>query len=112
MDTVSPDAYNINPLNWNLDKTPAVPSENIKAVFYMPEHKNLFWRKVEVKNFCGAAIDPEKGVLAISCPPSLLHTDNGKYLNNCISIFAGNIAENAKKRAENLIKYREWQGVK
>ena len=104
--------YCINPLNWKLDATPGRASENIKAVFYMPEHKNIFWRKVEVKNFCGAVIDPERGVLNITCPLPLLHVVNGKFTNNCISIFAGNIAENARKRTQNLIKHREWGVVK
>jgi len=100
--------YCINPLNWKLDATPGTNKENIKAVFYMPEHKNIFWRKVEAKNFCSAVIDPEKGVLNIKCPLVLLHTVNGRFTKNCISIFAGNIAANAAKRTQNLIKYREW----
>ena len=104
--------YCINPLNWKLDATPAAASENIKAIFYMPEHKNVFWRKVEAKNFCGAVIDPEKGVLNVNCPVALLHTVKGKFTNNCISIFAGNIAQNANRRTQNLIKSREWESVK
>ncbi len=104
--------YCINPLNWKIDATVGTPQENIKAVFYMPEHKNIFWRKVEVKNFCGAVIDLEKGVLNVNCPLPLLHVVNGKFTNNCISIFAGNIAANAKKRTQNLIKDREWRKVK
>ena len=104
--------YCINPLNWKLDATPGTAKENIKAVFYMPEHKNIFWRKVEVKNFCGAVIDPEKGILNVNCPLPLLHVVNGKFTNNCISIFAGNIAANARKRTQNLIKHREWRSVK
>ena len=103
--------YCINPLNWKLDATPGTAQENIKAVFYMPEHKNIFWRKVEVKHFCGAVIDPEKGVLNVNCPLPLLHVINGRYTNNCISIFAGNIAENANARTQNLIKFREWNGA-
>ena len=104
--------YCINPLNWKLDATPGTAKENIKAVFYMPEHKNIFWRKVEVKNFCGAVIDPEKGILNVNCPLPLLHVVNGKFTNNCISIFAGNIAANARKRTQNLVKHREWRSVK
>ena len=104
--------YNINPLNWKLDETPATAKENIKAVFYMPEHKNLFWRKVEVQNFCGAVLNTENGVLDIKAPLPLLHTTNGRFTKNCISIFAGNIAENAQKRTRNLIKDREWKKVK
>ena len=102
------DTYNINPLNWKINNTPAPASENLKAVFYMPEHKNIFWRKVEVKNFCGAVIDQKKNLLMVDCPPLLLHTVNGRFTNNCISIFAGNIAANAQKRTQNLIKAREW----
>ena len=109
---LKPGIYCINPLNWKLDGTKAEAKENIKAVFYMPEHKNIFWRKVEVKNFCGAVIDLKKGILNVDCPPPLLHVVNGKFTNNCISIFAGNIAENAHKRTQNLIKYREWKSVK
>ena len=104
--------YCINPLNWKLDATPGTKQDNIKAVFYMPEYKNIFWRKVEVKNFCEAVIDPEKGILNVKCPLPLLHVINGKFTNNCISIFAGNIAKNAGKRTQNLIKHREWKSVK
>ena len=104
--------YCINPVNWKRDATPGTAKENSKAVFYMPEHKNIFWRKVEVKNFCGAVIDPEKGVLNVHCPYPLLHVSNGKFTSNCISIFGGNIAANARKRTQNLIKHREWKKVK
>ncbi len=107
-----PGIYCINPINWKLDGTKADARENIKAVFYMPEHKNIFWRKVEVKNFCGAVIDTGKEVLNITCPLPLLHVAKGKFTNNCISIFAGNIAENANRRTKNLIKFREWKSVK
>ena len=78
----------------------------------MPEHKNSFWRKVENKNFCSAVIDPENGVLNISCPTPQLHVSNGKFTKNCISIFAGNIADNARLRTRNLLKIREWKNVK
>ena len=108
MPVMPANVYNINPLNWKTDDTPAPAGENLKAVFYMPEHKNIFWQKVEVINFCGAVIDQEKGLLMVDCPPALLHTVNGRFTNNCISIFAGNIAANAQKRTQNLIKAREW----
>ena len=101
--------YNINPLNWKTDNTPGTNKENIKAIFYMPEHKNLFWRKVEAKNFCSAVINPEKGVLKVSCPLPLLHKIDGRFTKNCISIFAGNIAANAQLRTETLIKARQWR---
>ena len=109
---VKPGIYNINPLNWKIDATPGTARENSKSVFYMPEHKNLFWRKVEIKNFCGAVLDPEKGLLNIECPLPLLHVINGRFTNNCISIFAGNIAANAMQRTQKLLKYREWGCVK
>ena len=105
-------AYLINPLNWKTDAAPATAKENIKAVFYMPEHKNIFWRKVEVKNFCGAVINQKLGVLDITCPAALLHVINGKYTNNCISIFAGNIAANANLRTQTLINARQWRQAK
>ena len=105
-------AYIINPLNWKTDNTPGTPQENVKAVFYMPEHKNIFWRKVEEKNFCGAVINPELGVLDVNCPLPLLHVINGRFTNNCISIFAGNIAENAKLRTQTLINDRQWGKAK
>ena len=105
-------AYLINPLNWKTDATPGTAKENIKAVFYMPEHKNIFWRKVEVKNFCGAVINPGRGVLDVKCPLPLLHVVNGRFIDNCISIFAGNIAENAGLRTHTLINARQWKKVK
>ena len=103
--------YCINPLNWKLSATLATAADNIKAVFYMPAHKNLYWRKAEVKNFCGAVVNPERGVLEIKCPTEMLHGSKGKYNRNCISIFAGNIAKNAFYRTQNLIKYREWKNI-
>jgi hypothetical protein len=36
MPVMPADTYNINPLNWQIDNTPAPASENLKAVFYMP----------------------------------------------------------------------------
>ena len=104
--------YCINPLNWKLSATLATAADNIKAVFYMPSHKNRYWRKVDVKNFCGAVVNPERGVLEIKCPTELLHVFKGKYTRNSISIFAGNIAKNAFDRTQNLIKYREWKNIK
>lgn len=104
--------YNINPLNWKTDNTPGTNKESIKAVFYMPEHKNIFWRKVEAKNFCSAVINPARGVLEITCPVPFLHVVNGKYTKNCISIFAGNIAANALARTRKLMMDREWERVK
>lgn len=109
MEKMPENVYNINPLNWKTNAVAASPKENINAVFYMPEHKNIFWRKVEVKHFCGAVIDPAKGLLMVDCSPELLHTVNGRFTNNCISIFAGNIAENARNRTRNLIMAREWK---
>lgn len=101
--------YNINPLNWKTDATAGTAGENIKAVFYMPQHKNMFWRKVEEANFCGAVINLEKGVLEITCPVPLLHFVDGRFTSNCISIFAGNIAANARTRTQNLIRFRQWR---
>lgn len=103
------DSYGINPLTWQIDNTLAVAKDNIKAIFYMPEHKNIFWRKVEVKNFCGATLNADNGVLAIDCPPALLHTVDGKFTHNCISIFAGNIAENAMIRTQAMIYSKQWK---
>jgi hypothetical protein len=48
----------------------------------------------------------------VNCPSPLLHVVNGKYTKNCISMFAGNIAANARERTRNLIKHREWGEVK
>ena len=99
---------NINPLNWKTTGTPATARENIKAVFYMPERTNIFTRKIEVRRFCGATIDTVRGVLEINCPSQFLHVANGRFSNNCISIFAGNIAANANLRTQALIKVRQW----
>ena len=53
-------------------------------------------------------INTGKNVLEVNCPVMLLHVVNGRFTNNCISIFAGNIAANAKMRTEALIKSRQW----
>ena len=100
--------YNINPLTWETNNLPGLKKDCIKAVFYMPPHKNIFWRRVEEKNFCSAVINQEKGLLEITCQPQLLHVVNGKFSLNCISIFAGNIAQNARERAKHFINDRRW----
>ena len=105
-------SYNINPLNWKTDDTAGTNKENTKSIFYMPEHKNHFWRKVVVQNFCSARIDTKRSILAIKCPVPLLHVNKGRFTKNCISIFAGNIAANAQLRTTTLIKDREWERVK
>lgn len=105
-------SFNINPLNWKTTGVPGSKKENIKAVFYMPQYKNNFWRKVEEKNFGTAVIDVKKGVLSINCPVKLLHVVKGRYSDNGISIFAGNIAANARIRTQALIRDRQWRMVK
>ena len=106
------ESYNINPVNWMTDGTPGTADENIAAVFYMPEYKNNFSRKVEEKNFCGAKINLERGVLEISCPPQLLHSADGRFSDNSISIFAKNIAANAFLRTQTLVRTRQWKELK
>lgn len=104
--------YNINPLNWHTDATPGTAAENITAIFYMPETKNRFSRKQEIPNFCGAVIDPAQGVLKIQCPSKPLYSVNGKFPDNSISIFAGNLAANAALRTRTLIADRQWSKMK
>ena len=105
-------SFNINPLNWKTTGVPGSKKENIKAVFYMPQFKNNFWRKVEEKNFGSAVINLKTGMLDISCPVKLLHVVKGRYSDNSISIFAGNIAANARARTKALIRDRQWGSVK
>ena len=50
----------------------------------------------------------EKGLLELTSQPQLLHVVNGKFSLNCISIFAGNIAQNARERAKHFINARRW----
>ena len=105
-------AYNINPLNWKTDGTPGTKKENLLSVFYRPASLNKFWRKETAKNLCGAVIDLEKGILSINCPAGLLHADRGKFLLNNISLFAENLARNARERTGALIKDRQWRNRK
>ena len=107
-DPIQHQSYNINPLNWKTTTIPASAKENIKAVFYMPERTNIFTRKIEVRHFCGAVIDSVRGVLEIKCPSQFLHVSNGRFTNNCISIFAANIVANANLRTQTLINVRQW----
>lgn len=109
---VSSGVYNINPLNWRTDATPGTAAENVAAVFYMPEEKNRFSRTEKIPHFCGAVIDPARGVLAITCPTAPLYSMDGRFPDNAVSIFAGNIAANARLRTRTLIADRQWDKVK
>ena len=60
-------AYCINPLNWRTDAVPAKPEENPGAMFY--DYKTRSFERIP--NYCGAAVDPEKGALiALNVPES------------------------------------------
>ena len=60
-----PDRYVINPLSWKRTADPVPAGENIRSVFYNEFNPNPLERKLEGKNFCGAAVDGQNGVLKI-----------------------------------------------
>jgi len=93
--------YCINPLNWKTDGTPADKKLNLGAFFY--DYRNNSTQKHP--NFCGAAIDLEKGALIIDLPANSQWDANGflgkgVFHMNDIWFFAENIRQNMLLRAK------------
>ncbi len=88
--------YIINPLNWSTSDTPVPASENKGAVF------SRRGRKIFIKNFCGAAIDPAAGELR-------LIGGNSENLRGALGFFAENVKENAFKRVRQYLFRQQWK---
>lgn len=98
-----PAAVCINPLNWRTDGTPAAAEENLGAVFFDGHNKVT----AVVPEFCGAAVDPERGVLLVElAEPDQYDArimGHGIYHMNDLYFFYRNLAANA---AERIKSYR------
>ena len=96
--------FAINPLNWKTDGTPAEKNLNLGACFtdYSGEVKK------EIKNFCGAYIDVERGVLKIpditssDYPSVISFLPEGSYHIYDYLFFYRNLQENVKTRINNF----------
>jgi len=93
--------YCINPLNWKTDATPASSQENKGAFFY--DYRT--GKSKEVPHFCGATVNPDKGVLMVNLPSNSQWDAHGVmgrgvFHMNDIWFFAGNLKENILHRVE------------
>jgi len=102
----TPGGYGINPLNWRTDATPAPASANLGSHFYEWWKPGTPTRRET--HFRGAVFSPEKGALLVDLPTNSAYDGRGilgeGIFHACdISLFAENLAENARQRV------RCWQ---
>ena len=107
-------AYQMNPVNWKTDSTPAPSDANIRAIFYNCLASGI--KKLhQVNNPCSAVIDPNIGCLRFTpdfTNPelwSVLHFDDNQFHADKHSLFLGNIAENAFTRAKEYKFKYNWR---
>ncbi len=109
-------AYQMNPINWKTDTTPAPAEDNISASFYNCLFPVRNRQKV-VENPCSAVIDPAIGCLRFTPSFPLVELRGQLYFNDDQfhadrhSLFLGNIVENARTRTrEYRFKYN-WRKI-
>ena len=99
-----PGRYVINPLNWRTDDEPAEPAENLGAVF--PDGAMRLGAQFKtIPRFCGAAVDPENGVVNVThiAPPYKWRLGEREFRSDVWGLFAVNIRENAEDRVRMYI---------
>ena len=98
-------AYGINPLNWRTDAVPADRSENLGACF--TDYSGAIRR--EVPAFCGAILDPERGVVEVpdvspsDYPPIIPGLPEGAYHVYDYQFFFRNLQENVRLRTARFL---------
>ena len=100
-----PGRYVINPLNWRTDDDPAEPAENRGSVFLTQGGGPLAAKVRTIPRFCGAAVDPENGVVNIThiSPPYQWQLRERAFRSEVWGLFAVNIRQNAEDRVHMYI---------
>ncbi len=101
--------YVINPLNWSTDPAAVPATSNKGAIFYSKDTKKAEWKKVFLKNFCGAAIDANTGHLTLSYSIKVSEERRNQYIKSAFGFFAENVKENAFKRVRQYIFKKQWE---
>ena len=105
----APDACVINPLNWRLDTTPASRKENPESIFYIRNSG----KSRRIPNYCGAAADPEKGVVMLTDIPAKprLELRGHVFPSDVWGIFAGSVSRNAGERIREYLFRRNLKKI-
>lgn len=90
----------INPLNWRTDATLAGPWLNRRAVFFNHRESNPTQKVKWVPHFCGAAVDPDNGIVDLvdvpkDCPFKI---GSRQFDSDLWGIFSGSVSGNAQDR--------------
>ncbi len=93
----------INPLNWKIDDTIALPSDNKGARFYNDSTGEFI---KEIPNYCGAVINLEKGALTTTIDDELEigPYPEGVYHRYDYAFWYRNLEENVKVRIDSYLK--------
>ena len=101
-------SHSINPLNWRTDSGPADASLN-KGARIMRSNGEV---KVEIPNFCGCYIDPERGALKVpgvdaeKYKPIVPFLPKGGFHLYDYEFFYHNLKENVSKRIDSYLSKR------
>ena len=90
----------INPLNWRSDATPAGKKLNRGAIFFDHKESNPTLKVKRVPRFCGAAADPDNGIVTlIEMPKACPFKIGSRQVDSDIwGVFSGNVSRNARER--------------
>ena len=90
----------INPLNWRSDATPAGKKLNRGAIFFDHKESNPTLKVKRVPRFCGAAADPDNGIVTLiempkACPFKI---GSRQFDSDIWGVLSGNVSRNARER--------------
>jgi len=99
----------INPLNWRVDATPAAARENPGSTFLL--RSSGLPRIVE--HFCGATVDPERGVVLLTDLPEKVRWElrESAFPSDAWGLFARSISRNAGERICEFLFRRQLKTV-
>ena len=96
----TPNGVVINPLNWCIDATPADNSRNPGSLFFDRKQHNPLLKVKQIPYFCGAAVDPENGIVNITNIPKncKFKLDEDCFGSDAWGIFSKSVVLNAQER--------------
>ena len=95
-----PNGAFVNPLNWRADATPASRRMNPGAVFFDHKASNPTLRVKKIPLFCGAAADPDNGIVNLIDLPKRysFKLEERHFGSDSWGVFSKSVIKNARER--------------
>ena len=97
----------INPLNWRTDAQPAAADQNPGSTFCLRPGGRLR----QIPRFCGATVDPEKGLVLLTGVPERPKFQLGEqaFPSDAWGVFSASISRNAGERIREYLFRRQLE---